>query len=146
MSPTSSKISTTQRLLKSSSRSNPAARCSRTCMTQKSVSTPSAERSLHHCSLRSEKSQRTVDKLITLLKKVYEQIRILLERHKEQILAGCRAEIQKHEFQADYDRRNIQELSGIIDSQQREIDHTLMLVMNIPDDINNKIGIFVKLI
>ena len=29
-----------------------------------------------------------------------EQIRILLERQNEQILADCRAEIQKHEFQA----------------------------------------------
>ena len=27
-----------------------------------------------------------------------EQIRILLERHREQILADCRAGIQKHEF------------------------------------------------
>ena len=36
-----------------------------------------------------------------------------------------RAEIRKHEFQADYDRRSIQELSGIIESQRREIDHTL---------------------
>ena len=31
-----------------------------------------------------------------------EQIRILFERQKEQILADCRAEIQKHEFQADF--------------------------------------------
>ena len=53
-----------------------------------------------------------------------EQIRILLERRKEQILADCRAEIQKHEFQADYDRRSIQKLNGIIDSQRRETDHT----------------------
>ena len=43
---------------------------------------------------------------------------------KEQILAGCRAETHKHEFEADSDRRRIQELSGIIDSQRREIDHT----------------------
>ena len=119
----------------------------RTRMTRRSVTTPSAERSLHHCSLRSEKNQRAVDKLITLLKKVSlssqslsvghvrtvrpvdecgslisnvrenpcrdsenEQIRILLERQKEQILADCRAEIQKHEFQADYDRRSIQKI------------------------------------
>ena len=34
-----------------------------------------------------------------------EQIRILLEREKEQILADYRAEIQKHEFKADHDRR-----------------------------------------
>ena len=29
------------------------------------------------------------------------------------------------EFQADSDRRSIQELNGIIESQQREIDHTI---------------------
>ena len=39
-----------------------------------------------------------------------EQNRILLERQKELILADCRAEIQKHEFQADYDRRSIQKV------------------------------------
>ena len=42
----------------------------RTCMTLRSVTTPSAERSLHHCSLRSDKNKRAVDKLVTLLKKV----------------------------------------------------------------------------
>ena len=47
-----------------------------------------------------------------------------LNDKKEQILADCRAEIHKHEFQADSDRRSIQELSGIIESQRREIDHT----------------------
>ena len=51
-----------------------------------------------------------------------EQIRILLERQKEQILAVYRAEIQKHEFQADYDRRSIQKLNGVIESQRGEID------------------------
>ena len=55
-----------------------------------------------------------------------ETIMILLERQKEQILADFRAEIQKHEFQADSDRRSIQELNGIIESQRREIDHTLV--------------------
>ena len=54
-----------------------------------------------------------------------ETIRILLERQKDQILADVRAEIHKHEFQADSDRRSIQELNGIIESQQREMDHTL---------------------
>ena len=39
-----------------------------------------------------------------------ERIRILLERQKKQILAEVRTEIQKHEFQADSDRRSIQEL------------------------------------
>ena len=38
------------------------------------------------------------------------QIRILMERQREQILADCQAEIRKHEFQADYDKRSIQKL------------------------------------
>ena len=54
-----------------------------------------------------------------------ETIRILLERQKEQILADFRAEIQRHEFQADSDRRSIQELDGVIESQRREIYHIL---------------------
>ena len=53
-----------------------------------------------------------------------EQIRILLERQKEQILADCRAEIEKHEFQADYDR-SIQKLNGVIGSQRDEINRAL---------------------
>ena len=52
-----------------------------------------------------------------------ERIRILLERQKEQILAEVRTEIQKNDFQADSDRRSIQGLNGIIDSQRMEIDH-----------------------
>ena len=55
-----------------------------------------------------------------------ERIRILLERQKEQILSEVRTEIQRHDFQADSDRRSIQELNGIIESQRREIDHTLV--------------------
>ena len=35
------------------------------------------------------------------------QIRTLLERQKEQILAECQAEFKKHEFQADYDRKSV---------------------------------------
>ena len=50
-----------------------------------------------------------------------EQIRTLLERQREQILADCQAEIQKHEFQADYDRRSIQKLNETIESQKEEI-------------------------
>ena len=50
-----------------------------------------------------------------------EQIRILLERPREQILADCQAEIRKHEFQADYDRRSIQKLNEMIESQRGEI-------------------------
>ena len=50
-----------------------------------------------------------------------EQIRILLERQGEQILADCQAEIQKHEFQADYDRRSIHKLNEMIESQRGHI-------------------------
>ena len=49
-----------------------------------------------------------------------EQIRILLERQREQILADCQAEIRKHEFQADYDRRSIQKLKEMFESQEGE--------------------------
>ena len=50
-----------------------------------------------------------------------EQIRILLERQREQILADCQAEIRKREFQADYDRTSTQKLNEIIESQRGEI-------------------------
>ena len=50
-----------------------------------------------------------------------EQIRILLERQREQILADCQAEIRKHDFQADYDRRSIQKLNEMIESHKEEI-------------------------
>ena len=50
-----------------------------------------------------------------------EQLRIPLERQKEQTLADYRAETQKHKFQADYDRRSIQKLNEVIESQRGEI-------------------------
>ena len=74
MSPRSSTTTTSQRSLKSSSRNPPATPGPRTCMTRRSVTTPSAKRSLHHRSLRSEKNQQAVNKLITLLKKVCCQV------------------------------------------------------------------------
>ena len=49
------------------------------------------------------------------------QIRTLLDGEKEQILAECHAEIKKHEFQANYDRRSVQKLSETIESQQEEL-------------------------
>ena len=50
------------------------------------------------------------------------QIRTLLVRQKEQILAECQAEIKKHEFQADCDRRrSVRKLGEIIESQQEEL-------------------------
>ena len=51
----------------------------------------------------------------------HEQIRTLLDRQREQILADCQAEIRKHEFQADYDRRSIQKVNETIESQQEEL-------------------------
>ena len=124
MSPSSSTTTTSQRPLKFSSRSPPATPGPRTCMTPRFVTTPSAERSLHHCSVRSEKNQRgrrqayhsleesllssqslsvghvgtgrPVNEFDSLVSSVREnpcrdseneQIRILLERQKEQILA-----------------------------------------------------------
>ena len=83
-----------------------------------------------------------------------ERIRILLGRQKkEQMLAEVRSEIQKHELQAESDRRSIQDLNGIIDSQQGKL-ILLLQDMNNPGHINyhfkknyqNKIGIFVKIV
>ena len=49
------------------------------------------------------------------------QIRTLLERQNERILAECQAEINRHEFQADYDRRSLRKLSEIVESQREEL-------------------------
>ena len=81
------------------------------------------------------------------------QIRTPLDRQKEQILAECQAEINKHEFQANYDRRSVQKLNEIIESQQEEL-HFALKQKNFNDEINNffmhsyyrKIRNYVKLI
>ena len=67
-------------------------------MTRRSVTTPSAERSLHHCSLKRCKNggQRKPCR-----DSENKHIKILLERQKEQILTYCRAKIEKQEFQTD---------------------------------------------
>ena len=44
-----------------------------------------------------------------------------MDRQREQIFGDCQAEIIKHEFQTDYDRRSIQKLSKTIESQQEEL-------------------------
>ena len=157
MSPTSLTISTTQRPLKSFSRSNPATRCPRTCMARNTVTRalfsslfthereePAGRGQAYHsfeesllpsqslsvCHVRTERPVHELSSLGSCSREKpcrdseNEQIRILFERRKEQILAEVRTEIQKHEFQADSDRRSIQELNEIIDSQRREIDHT----------------------
>ena len=49
------------------------------------------------------------------------QIGTLLDNQKEQILAECQAEINRHEFQAAYDRRSLRKLGEIVESQQEEL-------------------------
>ena len=49
------------------------------------------------------------------------QIRTMLDKQQEQILAECQARINKHEFQAAYDRRSPLKLGEIVDSQQEEL-------------------------
>ena len=84
MSPASSTTTRSQRPLKSSSRSLPATAGPQICMTWRLMTTPSVERSLHHCSPRSEKIQRAVDKLVTLLTKaccqVSRRLSVMLEQ------------------------------------------------------------------
>ena len=48
-----------------------------------------------------------------------------LKDKKSKFSLKVTSEIQKHELQADSDRRSIQELTGIVDSQRMEIDHTI---------------------
>ena len=61
----------------------------------------------------SEKFRATAHKM--------SKIRTLLERQSEQILADCQAEIRKHELQACYDRRDVQKLNEMIESQKKEL-------------------------
>ena len=63
-----------------------------------------------------------------------EQIKILLERQEEQILASGRAEIQKH-YQTYYDRRSIPKLNG---SNLKEVKLIVLIKeKNNFDEINN---------
>ena len=48
-------------------------------------------------------------------------IRTLLDRQKEEVLADCQAEIKRYDFQASYDRRSLQKLSGTVEYQQEEL-------------------------
>ena len=49
------------------------------------------------------------------------QIRTLLDKQKEQILAECQVRINRHEFQAAYDKRSLLKLGEIVESQQEEL-------------------------
>ena len=69
----------------------------------------------------SERTGRPVGPIGQGLNVANAQIRTLLDRQKEQILAECQAEIKKHEFQADYDRRSVRKLGEIIESQEEEL-------------------------
>ena len=69
----------------------------------------------------SERTERPVVERGQELNTEHAQIRTLLDRQREQILADCQAEIGRHEFQANYDRRSIQKLSETIESQQEEL-------------------------
>ena len=49
------------------------------------------------------------------------QIRTLLDKQKEQILAKCQVRINRHELQAAYDRRSLLKLGENFESQQEEL-------------------------
>ena len=80
------------------------------------------------------------------------QIRTLLDRQKEQILAECQAEIKKHEFQADYDRRSVRNWVKLLNLSKKNF--IALKLKNFNDEINNffmngnysKIRNYVKLI
>ena len=119
-------------------------------MTRNSTMRPSGKRYLHHCSFRSEKNQRTEDKLITLMRKVCCQLSPFshtqerrdpytnfVRANENQVAkwktkeSGFSLKDKKSKFslkleqrfQADSDRRSIQELNGIIDVlQEKRID------------------------
>ena len=67
-----------------------------------------------------ERTGRPVESIGQELNVANGQIRTLLDRQKERILAECRAEIKKQEFQAEYDR-SVRKLGEIIESQQEEL-------------------------
>ena len=65
-----------------------------------------------------DRTRQTVVETGQKLNLEHAQIRTLLDRQREQILANCQAEIRRYKFQADYDRRCMQKLSKTIESQQ----------------------------
>ena len=58
----------------------------------------------------SDRSEQPVVERGQELNTEHAQIRTLLDRQREQILADCQAEIRRHEFQANYGRRSIQKI------------------------------------
>ena len=82
-----------------------------------------------------ERSGRPVVERCQELNTEHAQIRTLLDRQREQILADCHAEIKRHEFQANYDRSSIQKLSATIESQKKNF--VVLKQTNDVDKINN---------
>ena len=133
-----------------SSRRNPATqiRSPRTCVTRNSKMRPLGKRYLHHCSFRSEKESadrrqayHSHEESLMPTQSFFAHARMggpvhelsscqkrnssrEMEKTKRTNSRWFRAEIRKHEFEADSERGSIQELNGIIESQRRETDHT----------------------
>ena len=72
----------------------------------------------------SDRSAQPVVERRQELNTEHAQTTTLSDRQREQILADCQAEIKRHEFQANYDRRSKQKLSETIESQQEELHRT----------------------
>ena len=68
-----------------------------------------------------------------------EQIRTLLDRQREQILADCQAETRKHEFETDYER-SIEKLNQTIESQKVRT----FIVLKEKNDIDRIINFFMN--
>ena len=79
------------------------------------------------------------------------QIRTLLDKQKEQILAECQARIDKHEFQAAYDRRSLLKLGELLILNEKnfislELKKFNNEINSFKDNYCSKIGNYVKLI
>ena len=103
----------------------------------------------------SSVSERTVRPVVERgqeLNTEHAQIRPLLDRQKEHILAECQAEIKKHELQANYDRRSKKKEVKLLNLSKKNF--IALKQKNFNDEINNffmhsyysKTGNYVKLI
>ena len=80
------------------------------------------------------------------------QIRTLLDRQREQILADCQAEIKRLESQANYDRRSKQKIVKLLNLSRKNF--IALKQKNFKNEINNffmhsycsKTGTYVKLV
>ena len=68
-----------------------------------------------------ERTGRPAVKRSQELNTEHAQIRTLLDRQREQILADCQAEIKKHYFQVHDVRRSVRKLGETIEFQQEEL-------------------------